>query len=210
MNVRLGDPDGGGEQPAAVVGPTRGTVVCPFDDVDAHAWQGLIERGRERGSVHAEQVTTVLRDIELTGDVLETLKTTLTEAGISLDETVDAVDEPLEPDDTPTAARRLADRESDDADETLLSRRRRRRVRRAAPRGEGGTSDGVRMYLREIGQVDLLTGDDERRLAQLIEEGHLAAARIDEASAGAARLDDVETRRLMRARRSAASGPRAS
>ena len=42
------------------------------------------------------------------------------------------------------------------------------------------TSDGVRMYLREIGQVDLLTGDDERRLAQLIEEGHLAAERIDD------------------------------
>ena len=62
------------------------------------------------------------------------------------------------------------------------------------------------MYLREIGQVDLLTGDDERRLAQLIEEGHLAAERIDEARALA---HDVETRRLMRAV-SAASGPRAS
>ena len=38
------------------------------------------------------------------------------------------------------------------------------------------------MYLREIGQVDLLTADDERRLAQLIEEGKLAAQRIDEAA----------------------------
>ena len=38
--------------------------MCPFDDVDPLAWHGLIERGRERGSVHAEQVTTVLRDIE--------------------------------------------------------------------------------------------------------------------------------------------------
>ena len=38
------------------------------------------------------------------------------------------------------------------------------------------------MYLREIGQVDLLTGDDERRLAQLIEAGHWAAERIDEAA----------------------------
>ena len=52
-------------------------------------------------------------------------------------------------------------------------------MKRAAPRTEGMTSDGVRMYLREIGQVDLLTGDDERRLAQLIEEGHVAAERID-------------------------------
>ena len=56
------------------------------------------------------------------------------------------------------------------------------------------TSDGVRMYLREIGQVDLLTGDDERRLAQLIEEGHVAAERIDDGG-----CDETETRRLMRA-----------
>jgi RNA polymerase primary sigma factor len=50
------------------------------------------------------------------------------------------------------------------------------------------------MYLREIGQVDLLTGDDERRLAQLIEEGHRAAARVDEGV-----IDPAEVRLMMRA-----------
>ena len=140
-------------------------------------------------------MTHVLRHVELTGDVLDSVQHTLTEAGISLDETVDGLDEPIEGDDIPTAAERLDSRESDEADEHLLSRRRRRRVKRAAPRSEGTTSDGVRMYLREIGQVDLFTGDDERRLAQLIEEGHVAAER-DRRRAGA---DDVETRRLMRA-----------
>ena len=44
-----------------------------------------------------------------------------------------------------------------------------------APRVERRHADTVRMYLREIGQVDLLTTDDERRLAQLIEEGNHAA-----------------------------------
>ena len=44
-------------------------------------------------------------------------------------------------------------------------------MKKSSPKGEGGTSDAVRLYLREIGQVDLLTTDDERRLAQLIEEG---------------------------------------
>ena len=50
------------------------------------------------------------------------------------------------------------------------------------------------MYLREIGQVDLLTTDDERRLAQLIENGHVAAERIDDGLAEAA-----EQRLLLRA-----------
>ena len=40
----------------------------------------LIERGRQQGSIHAEQVTHVLRHVELTGDVLAR-SSTLTEAG---------------------------------------------------------------------------------------------------------------------------------
>ncbi len=64
------------------------------------------------------------------------------------------------------------------------------------------------MYLHEIGHVDLLTADDERRLAQLIEDGHLAAG-PHRRGGRAASSPDAEIRRLMRAC-SAASGPRAS
>ena len=145
----------------------------------------------------------MLRHVELTGDVLDGDQPTLTEAGISLDETVDEVDGPTRStsaDDTPT-------RGAAGSTERELDERRRAPAQPAPPParpagraadGDGTTSDGVRMYLREIGQVDLLTGDDERRLAQLIEEGHLAAERIDEAPSARA-LADAETRRLMRA-----------
>ena len=166
----------------------------PFRDVDSDEWHVLIERGRQQGNVHAEEVALVLRDVELTGDVLATVRHALTDQGIDIDETLP--DDAEDPDDTPPSPARLAD--PDEADEHLLSRRLRRRVRRAAPRGDQTTSDGVRMYLREIGQVDLLTGDDERRLAQLIEQGHLAAERIDEAAGAGEPLDGTEMRRLMR------------
>jgi RNA polymerase primary sigma factor len=63
---------------------------------------------------------------------------------------------------------------------------------------DAGTSDGVRMYLREIGQVDLLTTEDERRLAHLIEEGHRAAQRIDECQESGC-VDEAELRMLTRA-----------
>ncbi len=191
----MGDVDERHEDASHGVPSTRVAVDPPsMEGVDAGEWQSLIDRGRQQGSIHAEQVTHVLRHVELTGDVLETVQYTLTEAGISLDETVEGLDETIEVDDMPTAAQRLDSRETDEADEHLLSRRRRRRIKRSAPRTEGMTSDGVRMYLREIGQVDLLTGDDERRLAQLIEEGHVAAERIDDGG-----CDETETRRLMRA-----------
>ncbi len=165
-------------------------------DVDSAEWSGLLWKGRQAGNVHAEEVALVLRDVELTGDVLATVRHALTDAGIAIDEALDDADSESAEDDTPTLARRLTD--TDDDDEHLLARRQRRRTRRPAPRGEQATSDGVRMYLREIGQVDLLTGDDERRLAQLIEQGHLAAARIDEAAAEPVPLEAAEMRRLLR------------
>jgi RNA polymerase primary sigma factor len=193
------------DEPSVVV-PFRG-----FESVDAAEWNALIEHGRLQGRIHAEQVTHVLRNVELTGEVLDSVRHICEDAGITIDETLDDADVGFAGDDgvdeeddeegdaTPTRTTALPDLENEDtleADEHLLSRRRRRRLRRSGPRTEGTTSDGVRMYLREIGQVDLLTGDDERRLAQLIEAGHLSAARIDEAGDS---LDSVETRRLMRA-----------
>ena len=65
-----------------------------------------------------------------------------------------------------------------------------------AERHEGGsTSDTVRMYLKEIGRVGLLNGDDERRLAQAIEQGNVAAQMVDAPDVVG---DTVERRRLIR------------
>jgi RNA polymerase primary sigma factor len=59
--------------------------------------------------------------------------------------------------------------------------------------GEGGVSDPVRMYLKEIGKVPLLTGPQEVSLAQRIEQGLLASGRIAEANGG---LSSEESDRL--------------
>jgi len=59
--------------------------------------------------------------------------------------------------------------------------------------GEGGVSDPVRMYLKEIGKVPLLTGAQEVSLAQRIEQGLLASDRIAEANG---RLSPEEQDRL--------------
>src|SRR6056297_884151 len=175
------------------------TPAVPFLGVDAGEWEALVGRGRKSGSVHAEDLTHVLRHVELTGDVLTEVQSAMAVHGITIDEAVDHV-----ADDTPSGLRREVVVHETDDDEQLLSRRRARRTRRAGPKGDGGTSDAVRMYLREIGQVDLLTVEDERRLAQLIEEGKIAAQRIDAAHQSAADADgralaDGEERMLMRA-----------
>jgi RNA polymerase primary sigma factor len=173
----------------------------PLAGIDEDEWQDLVAGGRESGGIAAEVVAHVLRRVELTADALATVQGALARHGIEIDDDVDTDDDD---DDTPTGVPRqvvIEDIVIDDEDaERLLSRRRRRRGAKkpATSRGDTATADGVRMYLREIGQVDLLTGDDERRLAQLIEEGHRAAARIDECNE-CGTIDDAEQRMLLRA-----------
>jgi RNA polymerase primary sigma factor len=164
-------------------------VVPPLGGVDREEWQRLVVRGRVVGELPAEDITHVLRSVELTSDALMVVQEALTAEGIRIDEEVDeTVDE------TPVGFGREVVIDDEDAERLLSRRRRRRGAKKLAPRVDTSTADGVRMYLREIGQVDLLTGDDERRLAQLIEEGHRAAERVDEGV-----IDPAEVRLMMRA-----------
>jgi RNA polymerase primary sigma factor len=173
----------------------------PFAGVDVAEWDELVDRGRQAGAVLAEDVAHVLRHVELSGDVLTEVQTAMAGQGIEIDDEVEHI-----ADDTPagggrrvvvTNERGIASIVPDD-DEQLLSRGRGRRTRKVGPKGDNNTSDTVRLYLREIGQVDLLTVDDERRLAQLIEEGKIAAARIDEI-ADSTTFAPGEERMLLRA-----------
>ena len=165
------------------------TVVPPLGGVDRVEWQRLVVRGRVVGELPAEDITHVLRSVELTSEALLVVQAALTAEGILIDE---EIDETL--DETPVGLGREVMIDDEDAERLLSRRRRRRGAKKIAPRVDTSTADGVRMYLREIGQVDLLTGDDERRLAQLIEEGHRAAERVDEGV-----TDPAELRLMMRA-----------
>ena len=161
----------------------------------------LLRRGRARGRLTLDEVIDVLQDAELTPELIGEMRAALDAEGIELDETVV---------DATVAADADADADIDDEREVLrLIRPRQRSARRRDPakhpseRGDSG--DSTRMYLREIGEVALLSAVEEVELATAIGDGNVAEAELaDLAVAG--KLEHVERVVLVRLRRRQRAG----
>ncbi|MBK6671565.1 MAG: RNA polymerase sigma factor RpoD [Actinobacteria bacterium] len=151
----------------------------------------------------------------MTADVVAELREYFAERGIAIDDSVDTDVDPLDPllhgATAPTAPVLHAPDPTEPVEASVGADAAAPRVssmrsaRRAAGRpitipalAGGGSSDPVRMYLREIGQVPLLTGPEEVALAKRIEAGTMAEAVVAEAAAAGEALDATERRRLHR------------
>ncbi|MGH2819247.1 MAG: sigma-70 family RNA polymerase sigma factor, partial [Actinomycetota bacterium] len=117
------------------------------------ATEAIAARGRERGFVTSEDMLDGLPEEHLTPEQIEEFLTHVEH--VLRDEGIEIIDVPGE--------------EADGVTETDGSRRRRREDLLKSP-----AYDPVRMYLKEIGRVPLLTAAQEVDLAMRIEAGELA------------------------------------
>jgi len=136
----------------------RSTIVLPHPSVDAAEWATLLASRSEDGTVDPNTVAHVFRNVELNPEMIRHIESVLLEAKIS-----------------------IAKIEPDISGEIEIPAPRPLKLvppKVTAPRvlaGEAG--DAVRMYLGEIGQVALLSADDEKRLGRAIRTMQEAKAR---------------------------------
>jgi len=144
--------------------------------VPTDAFEDLLVRGRARGSLTADEVMAVLRNVELSRHVIDSVRHRLAAEGIELDESIEDIDEVLPARTTPNGTSHPAPKSARPAPERAADGS--ALGGRADSARNGGSSDPVRTYLKEIGKVSLLTGAEEVALAQRIEAGLQAVAGI--------------------------------
>ncbi|MDQ1698728.1 MAG: polymerase primary sigma factor, partial [Frankiaceae bacterium] len=136
------------------VGHTEGvtTPAAPPAEAQVAEVRELLEQGKLAGFVSSEDVTAALIAAELPPESMDVVLRMLGEQGVQI---VDGADE----DDEDEAAAKTAEGE-------------------AAAAKAAATSDPVRMYLKEIGRVPLLSAAEEVDLAKRVEAGLFASEKL--------------------------------
>ena len=148
-----------------------------WKDLDIDEVRELTVWGKEKGFLTTDEIVERLKSVELSPEQVDSVFVLLSDTGIEItDEAVDEIKEEME------AEGRRGKAKSPAAELDLSI--------------QPATNDPVRMYLKEIGKVSLLTAEQEVSLAKRIEAGEKASERLtsDEKlkSANVERLRGIE------------------
>src|SRR6266446_1034327 len=150
------------EKPAAETAPDS-----PLLDLSDAAVKKLIRSAKKRGYVTHDQINSVLHSEEVNSEQIEDVLAMFSEMGVNVVETEEASEEGEE-------AREEADEEAESEGGELVEIQQKVPAKSEAKEPTERTDDPVRMYLRTMGSIELLSREGEIAIAKRIEAGREA------------------------------------
>ena len=142
----------------------------PLLDLSDAAVKKMIKAAKKRGYVTYEQLNAVMPSEEVTSEAIEDTLAMLSEMGINVVETEDA--------DSDEEGEKATDEQDDDDDDDtgreVVETKGKALATTEKKEPSERTDDPVRMYLREMGSVELLSREGEIAIAKRIEAGREA------------------------------------
>ena len=195
-------------KPAAKAAEAAGGKKAP--ELELSAVKTLVKMGTAKGNLTDEEIQGALSDIDLSEDQFENIYTFFQTSGIEIadEHTPDLIIDDVPADEHVETDGEDADGHDEVAAVAVIEKPAPKAAAKRKPRRKVDamasaplTSDPVRMYLKEIGKVPLLTARQEVDLAMKIEAGLLAVDQLDEAAEKGIKLERAEQRRLERLER---------
>jgi len=143
---------------------TTGTDDAPLIDLNEASVKKLIAKAKRRGYITVDELNEALPQDQMSSEQIEDVMSAISEMGVNIVET----DEDAAEEDSENEAEELAaagDEESSEGDMSghVPEKKKKETTER--------TDDPVRMYLREMGAVELLSREGEIAIAKRIEAG---------------------------------------
>jgi RNA polymerase primary sigma factor len=151
-----------GEAPEKEAAETPDTSL-PLLDLSDAAVKKLIRSAKKRGYVTHDQVNSVLPSEEVNSEQIEDVLAMFSEMGVNVVETEEGEEQ-----------REEAEEETESESGELVEVQQKVPAKSETKEPTGRTDDPVRMYLREMGSVELLSREGEVAIAKRIEAGREA------------------------------------
>src|SRR5262245_51961850 len=147
--------------------PETPDTPLPLLDLSDAAVKKLIRSAKKRGYVTVDQINSVLPSEEVNSEQIEDVLAMFSEMGVNVVETEETETEEEQ-------SREEAEEEAESEGGDLVEVQRAVPAKSEAKEPAERTDDPVRMYLREMGSVELLSREGEIAIAKRIEAGREA------------------------------------
>src|SRR5215468_10914437 len=154
--------------------PETPDTPLPLLDLSDAAVRELVRSAKKRGYVTHDQINSVLPSEEVNSEQIEDVLAMFSEMGVNVVETEETSKEGEKPREEGEKPREEADEEAESESGELVEVQQKVPAKSEAKEPTERTDDQVRMYLREMGSVELLSREGEIAIAKRIEAGREA------------------------------------